>query len=105
MIKVTPEMIAAAWGAWHSRHGGKLGPGPAFVEAIEAALAKAPATDQSAIRAKALKDAIDVVEIEAHNLSLQPARLQKLPIASRHIIRKIRQRMPVDTGEIRNDDP
>lgn len=37
--RATPEMIAAAWKAWHSRHGGKLGPGPAFVEAINAALA------------------------------------------------------------------
>lgn len=34
----TPEMIAAAWATWHERHGGKLGPGPAFVEAINAAL-------------------------------------------------------------------
>lgn len=34
----TPKMIAAAWATWHSRHGGKLGPGPAFVEAIEAAM-------------------------------------------------------------------
>jgi hypothetical protein len=33
----TPEMIAAAWEAWRSRHGGKLGPGPGFREAIEAA--------------------------------------------------------------------
>ncbi|MGX7708020.1 hypothetical protein [Methylobacterium sp. Gmos1] len=32
-----PEMIAAAWGAWHARHGGRLGPGPAFVESIKAA--------------------------------------------------------------------
>lgn len=32
-----PEMIAAAWDAWRSRHGGKLGPGPAFAEAIQAA--------------------------------------------------------------------
>lgn len=39
MVQVTPEMIAAAWQAWHARHGGKLGPGPAFVEAIQAALA------------------------------------------------------------------
>lgn len=37
-MSVTPEMVAAAWHAWHSRHGGKLGPGPAFVEAIQAAL-------------------------------------------------------------------
>ncbi|MGR9130821.1 hypothetical protein [Rhizobium leguminosarum] len=37
--RATPEMIAAAWATWHSRHGGKLGPGPAFVEAINAALA------------------------------------------------------------------
>ncbi|EHP94845.1 hypothetical protein [Methylorubrum extorquens] len=41
--RVTPEMLGAAWGAWHSRHGGKLGPGPAFAEAIAAALAVAPA--------------------------------------------------------------
>lgn len=39
----TPEMIAAAWATWQSRHGGKLGPGPAFVEAINAALAVCPA--------------------------------------------------------------
>lgn len=32
-----PEMIAATWDAWHARHGGKLGPGPAFREAIQAA--------------------------------------------------------------------
>lgn len=36
-MQVTPEMLAAAWRAWHSRHGGKLGPGVAFREAIEAA--------------------------------------------------------------------
>jgi len=39
-VKATPEMIAAAWAAWHSRHGSKLGPGVAFVEAINAALGK-----------------------------------------------------------------
>lgn len=33
---VTPEEIAAAWATWKSRHGEKLGPGPAFREAIEA---------------------------------------------------------------------
>jgi len=38
-MTATPEMIAAAWSTWHKRHGGKLGPGPAFVEAINAALA------------------------------------------------------------------
>lgn len=38
---ITPEMLAAAWGAWHFRHGGKLGPGPAFAEAIAAAMAVA----------------------------------------------------------------
>lgn len=41
-MSATPEMIAAAWAAWHSRHGGKLGPGPAFVEAINAAMAVCP---------------------------------------------------------------
>lgn len=35
---LSPKVIAAAWGAWHSRHGGKLGPGPAFSEAITAAI-------------------------------------------------------------------
>lgn len=38
---VTPEMIAAAWATWKTRPGWKLGPGPAFREAIEAALAVA----------------------------------------------------------------
>ena len=36
--EATPAMIAAAWRAWHERQGGKLGPGPAFKEAITAAL-------------------------------------------------------------------
>jgi hypothetical protein len=43
-MQVTPVMLAAAWGAWHARHGGKLGPGVAFREAIEAALAAMPDT-------------------------------------------------------------
>jgi hypothetical protein len=43
---VTPEMLSAAWSAWKSRHGGKLGPGPAFKEAIEAAFAAAPVVEQ-----------------------------------------------------------
>lgn len=34
----TPAMIAAAWATWKTRGGYKLGPGPAFREAIEAAL-------------------------------------------------------------------
>ena len=37
-LEATPKQIAAAWYTWKSRHGGKLGPGPAFVEAINAAL-------------------------------------------------------------------
>lgn len=45
VTNATPEMIAAAWATWHSRHGGKLGPGPAFVEAINAALALQSAAD------------------------------------------------------------
>jgi|GEM_PF-5424956 len=39
MERATPEMKAAAWATWHQRHGGKPGSGPAFVEAINAALA------------------------------------------------------------------
>ena len=34
----TPAMSAAAWATWKTRGGHKLGPGPAFREAIEAAL-------------------------------------------------------------------
>ncbi|MEY4932314.1 MAG: hypothetical protein RLZZ403_634, partial [Pseudomonadota bacterium] len=29
--KPTPEMIAAAWGAWKERHKDRIGPGPGFV--------------------------------------------------------------------------
>lgn len=50
----TPEMIAAAWKAWHARHGGKLGPGPAFAEAVEAVY--------PLIYAKAIEDAAGVVD-------------------------------------------
>lgn len=42
-MKPTPEMIAAAWGAWKVRHKGSIGPGPGFVEAITAALSAMPA--------------------------------------------------------------
>jgi hypothetical protein len=38
MTDLDPKGLAAAWEAWRSRHGGKLGPGPAFVEAIRAYL-------------------------------------------------------------------
>ncbi|MET3486108.1 hypothetical protein ABIC70_005652 [Methylobacterium sp. 1973] len=39
-IHVTPGMLAAAWAAWRVRHPRlRLGPGPAFREAIQAALA------------------------------------------------------------------
>lgn len=37
-LPLQPDEIAAAWDTWKSRHGGELGPGPAFVEAIEAAI-------------------------------------------------------------------
>lgn len=38
-LQATPAMIAVAWDTWYARHRGRLGPGPAFREAIEAALA------------------------------------------------------------------
>lgn len=41
-MSATPEQIAAAWGAWRVRHKGSMGPGPGFVEAIDAALAASP---------------------------------------------------------------
>lgn len=50
-IVPTPEMIAAAWETWNARHGSKLGPGPAFREAIEAALVAAPEQKPSDIDA------------------------------------------------------
>ena len=55
---VTTEMLAAAWGAWHSRHGGKIGPGPAFVEAVAAAIAVSPlpAAETSLQRVTAERD-------------------------------------------------
>eukprot|EP00913_Durusdinium_trenchii_P008084 g7581.t1 len=56
MSRATPEMIAAAWAAWHSRHGGKLGPGPAFVEAINAALKKMQ--EQTAMTIDSIKAAL-----------------------------------------------
>lgn len=43
-VEPTPAMIAAAWAAWRSRHDGKMGPGPAFVEAMTAMLAASPST-------------------------------------------------------------
>lgn len=36
---VSPEALAAAWATWRKRHGGKLGPGPAFAEALAAGMA------------------------------------------------------------------
>jgi hypothetical protein len=38
-VSPTPEMIAAAWGAWKQRHRNRMGPGPGFVEALVAGLA------------------------------------------------------------------
>lgn len=35
---VPPEVIAAAWKTWRVRYKDQLGPGPAFVEAITAAI-------------------------------------------------------------------
>ncbi len=43
---VSPKMLAAAWKTWHARHGSHLGPGPAFSEAITAALAAMPEREQ-----------------------------------------------------------
>lgn len=42
-----PALIAAAWASWHARHGGKLGPGPAFSEAIDAVLSALLAASQA----------------------------------------------------------
>lgn len=50
--RASPDEIFAAWAAWHSRHGGKLGPGPAFAEAINAAFVKRAAAIQAMKEAK-----------------------------------------------------
>ena len=55
MSEASPEAIAAAWVSWHERHGGKLGPGPAFSEAIRAALD----VEVPAIRAQARNAALE----------------------------------------------
>lgn len=41
-MKVTPEMIAPAWAVWKPRHRERMGPGPGFVEAIQAAIDAMP---------------------------------------------------------------
>lgn len=41
-MSATPEQIAAAWATWKVRHKGSIGPGPGFVEAINAAIAQQP---------------------------------------------------------------
>jgi hypothetical protein len=61
-------MIAAAWGAWHSRHGGKLGPGAGFVEAISAAMAACPELlrlrkENACLRGATNEEAAKVAEI------------------------------------------
>ena len=39
-MRATPEAIAAAWATWKPRNPKSMGPGPAFREAIDAALEK-----------------------------------------------------------------
>lgn len=56
-MSATPEQIAAAWGAWRVRHKGSMGPGPGFVEAINAALAVSPET-----RSLVLEEAAALIE-------------------------------------------
>lgn len=66
---VTPEMIAAAWHTWHSRDGGLGPPDPAFVEAIKAAVAAAPAiseTDLVEAVARSIANADDEDYMEDH---------------------------------------
>lgn len=64
--EVEPQALAAAWGAWHSRHGGKLGPGPAFSEAIAAYLTVSPAHSAGileGLRIAGRKDEMDAEQI------------------------------------------
>ncbi len=77
MTRATPEMIAAAWQAWHSRHGGKLGPGPAFVEAINAALDKMPAPPLTLSSAQ-----IELIMRTAERMDASPENVLKRAIGS-----------------------
>jgi hypothetical protein len=63
----TPEMIAAAWKTWLERQPNpKLGPGPAFREALEAAFAKMP--DDLRARATAAEATLREREAEIERL-------------------------------------
>lgn len=68
----TQEEIAAAWSAWQSRHGGKLGPGPAFVEAINAALAlRLPTLESLQRENEELRNLADRLKQEAQIHSME----------------------------------
>lgn len=58
----SPDAIAAAWATWNIRHGGKLGPGPAFSEAIAAALAVDGKALESAGLLAGLREAIAILD-------------------------------------------
>ncbi len=68
----TPEMIAAAWSAWKSRHGGKLGPGPGFVEAIKAAIEAAPEPPLGGIECPPIDPDLRAQLIRNFSISLSP---------------------------------
>ncbi len=58
--RATPEQIAAAWRAFRGdRRGNLLGPGAAFVEAINAAVDTAAAARAMAARIRELEDALE----------------------------------------------
>jgi hypothetical protein len=66
----TPEQIAAAWATWHVRHKGSIGPGPGFVEAINAALDASPdATEIESLRRenRELRVALDRIVARSRN--------------------------------------
>lgn len=71
-MTATQEEIAAAWSAWQSRHGGKLGPGPAFVEAINAALAvRLPTLESLQRENEELRNLADRLKQEAQQHAME----------------------------------
>lgn len=89
---LTPEMIAAAWAAWKPRHPARLGPGPGFVEALQAALDAAPPV-QMAPPSLEIQQVLDI--ITEYGLDAQPGSEYRL--ATDDLLEKFREYLPQES--------